>query len=94
MARARLGFGQTDLSVIGLEVDLQQRLTGVLEAVLGPEASALSDDDGPGTIPSWDSVNHLSLVLAVEAEFGVRFATSEIPDLLSVGKIRARLERG
>ena len=31
---------------------------------------------------------------AVEAEFGIQFATSEIPDLLTVGKIRARLERG
>jgi acyl carrier protein len=75
-------------------VDLDQRLASVLEAVLGPDASTLSDEDGPGTISSWDSVNHLNLVLAIEAEFEIRFATSEIPDLLSVGKIRARLERG
>ncbi|MEX2048809.1 MAG: acyl carrier protein [Gemmatimonadota bacterium] len=75
-------------------VDLDQRLAGVLEAVLGPDARDLSDDDGPGTISSWDSVNHLNLVLAIEAEFEIRFATSEIPDLLSVGKIRARLGRG
>lgn len=75
-------------------MDLDQRLAGVLEAVLGPDARDLSDDDGPGTISSWDSVNHLNLVLAIEAEFEIRFATSEIPDLLSVGKIRARLGRG
>lgn len=63
-------------------------------AILGPEGRTLSDEDGPGTIAAWDSVNHLNLVLAIEDEFGVQFATSEIQDLLSVGKIRARLERG
>jgi len=75
-------------------VDLDERLATVFEAVLGPEASRLSEEDGPGAIASWDSVNHLNLVLAVEAEFGVRFTTSEIPDLLSIGKIRERLRRG
>ncbi|MGE0159652.1 MAG: acyl carrier protein [Gemmatimonadales bacterium] len=74
-------------------MDLDQRLVSVLEAVFGPEASELSDEDGPGSIAVWDSVNHLNLVLAIEAEFDIRFATSEIPDLLTVGKIRARLER-
>jgi acyl carrier protein len=75
-------------------VDLQQRLSRVLTEVLGPDATRLSDEDGPGTIGSWDSVNHLNLVLAIESEFGIRFATSEIPDLLTLGKIRARVERG
>lgn len=63
-------------------------------AILGPEGRTLSDDDGPGTIAAWDSVNHLNLVLAIEDEFGVQFTTSEIPELLSLGKIRARLEGG
>jgi acyl carrier protein len=75
-------------------VDLDQRLASVLTDVLGPAADGFSDEDGPRTIGAWDSVNHLNLVLAVEAEFGIQFATSEIPDLLTVGKIRARLERG
>jgi acyl carrier protein len=54
----------------------------------------MSDDDGPHSNPDWDSVVHLNLILALESEFGVRFATAEIPQLNSVGKLRARLERG
>jgi acyl carrier protein len=42
-------------------------------------------------VPAWDSVAHLNLILAVEMEFDVRFETSEIPDLLTVGRLRARL---
>ena len=71
--------------------DIERRLRGVLEAVLGPTGRSLSDEDGPGTVPSWDSVAHLNLILAVEMEFNIRFETSEIPELLSVGSLRARL---
>ena len=71
--------------------DIEQRLKDVLESVLGPSGRGLSDDDGPGTVPTWDSVAHLNLILAVEMEFSVRFETSEIPELLSVGTLRARL---
>ena len=75
-------------------VDLEQRLRNVFESVFGSEAENISDDDGPGTMAGWDSVGHLNLILAIEAEFGVQFETSEIPDLLSLGQIRARLEFG
>jgi acyl carrier protein len=71
--------------------EIEQRLRNVVEGVLGPTGRPLSDDDGPGTLPTWDSVAHLNLILAIEDEFDVRFETSEIPDLLSFGKLRARL---
>lgn len=77
-----------------MSTDLEERLRSVLESVFGPEGRTLSDDAGPGTIPAWDSVAHLGLILAVEAEFDVTFATAEIPELLSVRKLRSRLERG
>lgn len=71
--------------------DTEERLRRVLEAVLGPSARHLADADGPGNVPGWDSVAHLNLILAVEMEFDVRFETSEIPELLSVGRLRDRL---
>lgn len=64
----------------------------VLRSVFGDLADQMTEDDGPGTLEAWDSVTHLNLILAVEAEFGVQFDTAEIPELLSVGKIRGRLE--
>ena len=59
--------------------------------MLGPSGRGLSDHDGPGSIPAWDSVAHLNLILALEMEFDIRFETSEIPRLLSLGSLRARL---
>ncbi len=71
----------------------EEKLRSVLEAVFGPEGLRLSDDDGPGTNPSWDSVAHLNLIMTIEAEFGVAFSTAEIPELRTLRKIRARLEQ-
>jgi acyl carrier protein len=41
----------------------------------------------PETIESWDSEQHLNLVLAVEQEFGVQLAPEDIEQFASVGEI-------
>ena len=71
----------------------EEKLRTVLESVFGPDGLGLKDDDGPGTTPLWDSVAHLNLIMTIEAEFGIAFATSEIPELRTLKKIRARLEQ-
>lgn len=39
-------------------------------------------------VPSWDSVNHINLMLAVEDAFGVAIPDDDIVELTSVGAIR------
>ena len=74
-------------------MELEERLGTLLEAVFGPEGRLFGNDAGPGTVAAWDSVTHLNLVLAIEAEFGLTFSSSELQDLNSLGKIRVRLEQ-
>lgn len=71
----------------------EEKLRSVLESVFGPDGLRLTDDDGPGTNPIWDSVAHLNLIMTIEAEYGIAFATAEIPELKTLRKIRARLEQ-
>jgi len=49
-------------------------------------------ESSPDTIPNWDSLQHLNLVLAVEQEFNVQFSPEEIEQLLSVELVAALLE--
>jgi acyl carrier protein len=74
-------------------MDTRERLLRVVESILGCDVQSISDADGPRTIDGWDSVAHLNLILAVEEEFGIQFETAEIPNMLTVGTILARLER-
>jgi acyl carrier protein len=53
-----------------------------------PEPS-LTPKSSPDTIETWDSLHHLSLVLALEQEFSVQFSPEEVEQLLSVELIIA-----
>jgi acyl carrier protein len=49
-------------------------------------------ETSPDTIGTWDSLQHLNLVLALEQEFGLQFTPEEIEQLLSVELIEALLD--
>jgi acyl carrier protein len=68
--------------------DLKQVLLDVLEV------NSITENDSSRTIPTWDSVRHLRLILALEERFGVTLDADEIPSLNSVRAILAVLRRG
>ena len=46
----------------------------------------------PEDIESWDSVEHLNLILALETQFGVEFEPEEIERMKSIGQIAQLVE--
>jgi acyl carrier protein len=57
----------------------------------------LPDDAGPdelqlGDPPDWDSLGHMGLVAALEQEFGVRFPSYALAQLVSVEAIVEALQ--
>lgn len=57
----------------------------VPEANLGPASS-------PDTIETWDSIQHLNMVLALEQEFNLQFTPEEIEEMLSLELIGLLVE--
>ncbi|MEZ5353282.1 MAG: acyl carrier protein [Bryobacteraceae bacterium] len=49
----------------------------------------MTAESSPDTIETWDSIQHLNLVMALEEEFGVQFEPEEIEQLLSVELVAA-----
>ncbi len=43
-------------------------------------------------VESWDSVQHLNLILTLEEEFGIKFRPEEIQEMLSVKSILNKLK--
>lgn len=66
-----------------------QRIAADVFEVPGDRIEASSS---PDTIETWDSLHHLTLVLALEQEFGVQFTPEEIEQLLSVELVAALVE--
>jgi acyl carrier protein len=67
-----------------LESQLKQIVADVLE--LSP--NSIDDSTSRDRVASWDSLNHIHLVLALEQHFQVSFEISEIEAMLSYADIR------
>jgi acyl carrier protein len=75
-------------------MSVDDRLLAVFQGVFGENLAEIPDEASPETIEGWDSANHVNLVLALEAEFDLRFDTDEISELTTVGAIRKRIAVG
>jgi acyl carrier protein len=72
---------------------VEERLQRTIASVFGVDADGLTDESSPATIPSWDSLNHLNLVMAIEEEFGISLTPDEAAEMRDVGQVRAVLQR-
>ena len=78
------------------QADIMLRLQKVFDQVFFDEVDVtpeLTADD----VPEWNSLLHVSLVMAVEEEFGIRFRVGEVETAANVGQwadlISKRLDR-
>jgi acyl carrier protein len=63
------------------------RLQQVLADVFSVPLDGITPQSSPETISGWDSIHHMSMVIAVEQEFDVRFAPEEIEQLFTIQAI-------
>ena len=69
---------------------MNDRILRILSDALGVEARA---DTAMENTPQWDSVAHLNVCLALEAEFGVTFFPEQMLAMNSAATISALLAR-
>jgi acyl carrier protein len=65
----------------------------IMADILEVDERSINDDTEMGVVEQWDSGNHISLVLALEEEFGVSFEVSEIEAMTSFPDVVSTLER-
>jgi acyl carrier protein len=44
-------------------------------------------------VPGWDSLSHVRVLMAVEAEFGIRFSTLEVLRMKQVGDLQELVDK-
>lgn len=67
------------------------RLSKVLADIFDIPAEEIRPDLAVGNVEAWDSFGHIQVILAVEAEYGIRFAAERIPLLTSVASLQNEL---
>lgn len=73
--------------------DVNARMTDVFRMVLKHPDLSLDHTTTAADIDGWDSVAHINLMFALEAEFGVQFVGNEFAQFTNVGDLRTTLER-
>lgn len=72
---------------------IQKELTEVFQMVFDQPELVLSDSTTAKDVNGWDSITHISLVVAIEEHFNVRLSTSEVMRLKNVGEMVALLHK-
>jgi acyl carrier protein len=67
--------------------DTTARVTEIFRDLFNDDQLVISRQTTAKDIEDWDSVMHVSLIIQVEKEFGVRFSSSEVARLQDVGEL-------
>lgn len=69
------------------EKDIYKKLTEVFISVFDNDDITLSAETVADDIDEWDSLEHITLISAVEKAFGMKFTMGEVSSMKNVGEM-------
>lgn len=69
-----------------------EELRGIAADIFRVGPNRIHRQSSPETIESWDSLQHLNLILALEQKFGLEFEPEEIERMTSLDAIHSLIE--
>jgi len=72
--------------------EIYDRLTGILQDVFDDDTLVATPELTAHDVKDWDSVNHITLVVALEEEFHIKFKTAELEKMKNVGQMVEHIE--
>jgi acyl carrier protein len=74
-------------------VDTKTELKALIAGLFKCDASDLNDQVGPGDIPGWDSLGHVTLMAEVQRRFGKHVPLEDAIEVESIADLAAVLDR-
>ena len=75
------------------EAEIYAGLTEIFHDVFDDDTIVLRPEMTADDLDEWDSHNHISIIVAAEVHFGVKFQTAEIEGLRNIGELAQCVER-
>lgn len=66
---------------------IYEKLTPIFRDILDDKSLVITPNTSAREIPSWDSVNHIRIVLSIEKLFGLKIKVRETAELMNVGDL-------
>ena len=71
--------------------EIYTKLNEVFRDVFDDETLTVSETTSAEDIDDWDSLTHISLIAAVEAEFGIRFDMKSVLKMKNAGEMAEKI---
>jgi acyl carrier protein len=72
---------------------ISSRLKEVILRELDLDEFPIEETTVAQMVPGWDSLSHIRILTAVEAEYGLRFRSVELIRLRNIGDLQALIDR-
>jgi len=73
--------------------DTLERIQKIFREVLDDDGLTLTRETTAADVEDWDSLNHITLIVAVEREFKIKLTTAEIASLKNIGDLEMAVDK-
>lgn len=73
--------------------DILATTTEIFHDLFADDSLVLTPNTTADDVDGWDSIKHISLIVAIEDRFGIRIGTDEIENLANVGDLLTTIRR-
>ncbi len=70
---------------------IHQRVQRVFQEIFDEDAMEVNDETSAKTVPDWDSLAQVRLIIALEEEFDIKFTTQEVVQMACLGDLKKAL---
>lgn len=74
-------------------MNILNELQPIFQDVFDDEDLVVTNESNAENIDDWDSLSHIRLVVAIEKQFGIKFAFGELQELKNVGEMIEVIEK-
>jgi len=75
------------------QTDVTTRLKQLIARLFKVGHEDLTDETGPGDVPGWDSLGHVTLMVEIQKQFGTHVPVEDAIEVESIADLVAVLER-
>jgi acyl carrier protein len=72
---------------------IYSELNEIFADLFDDDSIALTPETTADQVEQWDSLHHITLMVAIESRFGIKFKTAELEGLRNVGHLVEMIER-
>ncbi len=73
--------------------EIYPRLTKIMRDVFDDDNLVVTPELTANDVEGWDSVSHITLVVAIEEAFGIKFKSAELEKMKNVGQLVEQIEK-